>query len=144
MATISIKVGFSAAVLAVSVKPCIVLICLQHENNDFVRFDIRSYYWFRGLHFTAFIYVIVTGACRSKLSGYSVGYSVNCDPVILTYMYINFEINIFNKVCFTAAVSARSVKPFIVIVLDILLEETLWPGGIDLYFMLQWLCHNYV
>ena len=44
MATISIKVGFSAAVLAVSVKPCIVLICLQHENNDFVRFDIRSYY----------------------------------------------------------------------------------------------------
>ena len=48
-------------------------------------------------------------------------------------MNIDFKINIFRKVCYSAAVTARSVTPFIVIVLDILFEKTLLPGDIDLY-----------
>ena len=52
-------------------------------------------------------------------------------------MNIDFEINIFRKVCYSAAVTARSVTPFIVIVLDILFEKTLLPGDIDLYSTLH-------
>ena len=44
----------------------------------------------------------------------------------------------------TSAVITASVKPGIEIVHGILFEHTLWPGDYDLYFMLQWLCHNCV
>ena len=48
------------------------------------------------------------------------------------------------KVHFSAAVIAWSMKPCIVIVLDTLNTNTLWPGAIDLHFMLHWLCQNFM
>ena len=63
-----------------------------------------------------------------------------CAPVTLSWFYLEFSI----KVGFSAAVITASVKPCIVIVLDILFKHTLWPGALDLDFALQWLCQFYI
>ena len=45
---------------------------------------------------------------------------------------------------FSAPVIAASVKPYIVIVLDIPVKHAPWPADLDLYFMVHWLVNFYV
>ena len=60
-----------------------------------------------------------------------------CTPVTLLWFYIDSSI----KKCFCEGVTAASVKPCIVV--DILFKHTLWPGALDSYIALQWLCHDF-
>ena len=46
--------------------------------------------------------------------------------------------------CLSEVVIAASVKPCIVIVLNILFKHALWPGALDLDLALQWLCHDFM
>ena len=47
------------------------------------------------------------------------------------------------KVHFSEMIAA-SVKPCIVIVLNIFFKHALWPCALDLDFALQWLCHDFM
>ena len=49
-----------------------------------------------------------------------------------------------SKVHFSEAVIAASVKPCILIFLDILFKHALWLRALDLEFMLEWLCHDFM
>ena len=58
--------------------------------------------------------------------------------------FVKIYVESRNKVHFSAAVIAGSMKPCIVIVLDTLNNHLLWHGALDLHFMLHWLCPNFM
>ena len=105
----SIKVHFSEVLIAVNVKPCIVIVL-----------DIlfKHALWPGALHLD----FMLEWLC--------------CD---FTSSYIESSI----KVCFSEEVIAASVKPSLVIFLDILFKHSPWPGAFDLDFILLWLCHYF-
>ena len=45
---------------------------------------------------------------------------------------------------FSEAVIVVIVKAYIVIVLDILFKHALWTGALDLDFMQEWLCFDFM
>ena len=51
-----------------------------------------------------------------------------------------FTSKLCRSLVFSASVIAMSVKPCMVIVLDIPFKHAPWPSALDLYFMVHWLC----
>ena len=92
---------FSEAVIAASVKPCIVIVLDTLEARTITQCPWPSFH----------------------------------APVALPWFYVESSI----EVCFSEAVIALSVRPCIVIVLDILFKHALWPSALDLYIALEWL-----
>ena len=65
----------------------------------------------------------------------------NFPPFVrLSTIYVESSINVY----FSEAVIAGSVKPCVTIVLDILFKHALWTGALDLDFVLEWLCHDFM
>ena len=58
--------------------------------------------------------------------------------------FVKIYVESRNKVQFSAAVIAGSMKPCIVIILDTLNNHLLWHGALDLHFMLHWHCPNFM
>ena len=62
------------------------------------------------------------------------------DPVPLTYISCSTDfVKILGR-CFSLPVIARTVKPCIDIVLDLLFEHALWQSALDLQFVMYLFC----
>ena len=56
-----------------------------------------------------------------------------CDPVTLTHFVSTFDIS--------STIRPTTIKPFKVLLLNVLTRQIPWPGDLDLYFALQCLLH---
>ena len=153
----SIRLHLSVAVIAVSVKPCIIIIL-----NILFKHALWRCPWSRFHTPVTLSWFYVESSIKVCFSAAVIAASVKtCIVIVLDILLkhalwpdaldLDFALEWLGhdfmsssiKMHFFEAALAASLKPCIVIVLDILFKHTLWSCALDLDFMLQWLCYDF-